>query len=306
MNCATCHDLLAERFCGQLEADADQQLTAHLADCADCRAEHDSLVATLALFNQAGPLTSPVTNDPWPELQRNLAQQRRQRLRRWALPLAALAAALVLALLVLPSGDPGARSSGQQQLAAQKPNAPAPLVAVAEKGSEVASTPDTPLAPSESVPKLEPQKPSKPTRLAVQPTPSAPITDQPPPLETQANQDRQRVATYWRRARPLLMAMANRELEAEPLSPKVLAKERHLAASLARDAAQLQSELGQRLAPEHLRMVEDSHRLFRQLAESDPTHYLAQATAVQDHVVDQSLLFRIALFQLRNNATSRG
>ncbi len=298
ITCTTCQELIAEKFCGLLDHAAKQCLEEHLGTCANCRAEHDTLAAALSMVDQAGPLTGPVAVDPWPDLQRALAQQQRQRLLRWAIPLTALAAALVLVLLLVPSAAPPQPDlalipDGQPVL---PPTNPVSTVLVEQPVIEKQAPKPAPAMPA---PEQLPQP------LPIEPAPEKTQVGQTAPEPPQAEQDSNRVASYWRRARPLLMAMANRELEGEPLSNKVLAKESALASRLAHDAEALQTELGERLAPEHQRMLEDSQRLFRQLAKIDPDHYLAQAAAVQDHVVDQSLLFRIALFQLRHNATGK-
>jgi Putative zinc-finger len=98
---------------GALDHEEERRVRSHVADCPDCAAEVAALEATAGLLAMTGPLgygdgaaarpDEPVGR-PDPRLldgllERVRVQRRRDRLRRWALGVAAAAAAAVVAVL---------------------------------------------------------------------------------------------------------------------------------------------------------------------------------------------------------------
>ncbi|MDR7534396.1 MAG: zf-HC2 domain-containing protein [Armatimonadota bacterium] len=97
---------LTEFVDGRLDATAAAEVERHLEQCAACRADLDSLRATLSLIRRAdtpGPRAAF-----WHRLEVRLAEERRRRRQRWFSRLlipAAIAAALAAALAAVPVGS---------------------------------------------------------------------------------------------------------------------------------------------------------------------------------------------------------
>lgn len=113
--CAAWQGHLAGWLVAQLGPDDEAALAAHLAGCAACRGEADSLLAVVAVSLGADPGGEPwhvVRDDPPPtdlaeRIVTRVATERRARvLRRAALALAGIAAAATLAVALWPTGSP--------------------------------------------------------------------------------------------------------------------------------------------------------------------------------------------------------
>lgn len=115
MSCADTRTALGAYVLGALDLDEHQQVRAHLADCAQCRAEYDQLAGVPSLLatvtpEQAEQVAADLAGDrPVPQaiapsdtgLHRLLGQVRQERTRSrrsWRLVLAGAAAAVLLAI----------------------------------------------------------------------------------------------------------------------------------------------------------------------------------------------------------------
>lgn len=98
MTCEKALELLDEYVDGTLDEAQHQELELHLADCAACRQEERALRAFLAEAASFKRETPP-SRDLWPEIAERIEKEKGWSARRYALPLLAVAAAAVLALV---------------------------------------------------------------------------------------------------------------------------------------------------------------------------------------------------------------
>jgi len=106
MTCEEARENLAEFTVGALDETTRGAVRAHLSECADCRREHDELLATARLLDTA-ELLEP-SRDLWPEVKAALGEREAARAPwwqldwlprpRWAIASGAAAAAAVAAI----------------------------------------------------------------------------------------------------------------------------------------------------------------------------------------------------------------